>query len=301
MTVPVLKELTFWTRKNAAERVGGRSAKQLLMELNQFRAFANGWGDNGDRLAGPNQTQLVLIGHSFGGLIMYHALHTELMDRALRVDTKGNYRTAKSFGDFILLVNPAFEGAAYESLWRAANSRCYSDQQRPIMAVVTSRADWATRYAFPVGRFYTITQTAPHEGERETVFNTVGHLDRYKTHTLSAEGRVDKADKPAVAVRSLAATMTVIETLRSKPHAPTLENKEVTYDGGKLTWIDNPYLEKKAARHFPYLVISTDKEMIKDHNDIWRPQFRGFMLDFVSKQVMEEPPVGLAIECAAFQ
>jgi hypothetical protein len=55
-------------------------------------------------------------------MLMNHALDTELMERALRIERegKGGYRfdTAKSFGDFVLLVNPAFEGAAYEALFR---------------------------------------------------------------------------------------------------------------------------------------------------------------------------------------
>jgi len=62
--VPLFKELTFWTRKNAAERVGHRSAKDLLMLLNQFRALSNGWCTS-NILAGPHETQLVFIGHSF--------------------------------------------------------------------------------------------------------------------------------------------------------------------------------------------------------------------------------------------
>ncbi len=153
LKIPLLEDLTFWNRKNAGERVGDRSAKQFLMEINNLRANLNGWKES-DNLASSSQTQLILIGHSFGGLLMYHALHTELMDRELHVelkkDGKFGFDTAKSFGDFILLVNPAFEGSAYEPLFEAAKSRCFPGQERPIMAIVTSKSDWATGIAFPL-------------------------------------------------------------------------------------------------------------------------------------------------------
>jgi hypothetical protein len=108
------------------------------------------------------------------------------MERAVRIekDQTGGYRydMAKSFGDFIVLVNPAFEGASYEPLLKVAQSRCFTKAQKPVMAIVTSKADLATKVAFPIGRLYTLTQSAPQSGEREAVMHTVGHLDRYITH-----------------------------------------------------------------------------------------------------------------------
>lgn len=276
--VPLFKELTFWTRKNAAERVGHRSAKDLLMLLNQFRAWSNGWCTS-NILAGPHETQLVFLGHSFGGLLMYNALQTEITDRALRLNQAGHFRTAKSFGDFVLLINPAFEGASYESLWQAGLMRPYPDTQRPVMAIVTSSADWATRLAFPLGRLYTYSQSAPQDGERASVMHTIGHLERYRTHTLL--GTVAAPAKPPSerSVSEAAATLTAIQSRKSAPTAP---GERLVFDRGIMTRLDNP----RGVPNFPYLSVYTDASMIKDHSDIWNDRFREFMFEFVTKQVM---------------
>lgn len=279
ISLPLFKELTFWTRKNAAERVGHRSAKDLLMLLNQFRAFSNGWCTS-NILAGPHETQLVFIGHSFGGLLMYNALQTEITDRALRLNQAGDFRTAKSFGDFVLLINPAFEGASYESLWQAGLMRPYPDTQKPIMAIVTSGADWATRLAFPAGRLYTFAQSAPQDGERASVMHAIGHLERYRTHTLAATAAAPARPQSERSVTEAAAKLTAIQSRKSAPTAP---GEQLVFDHGILTKRDNPH----GVANFPYLSVYTDAAMIKDHNDIWNDQFREFMFEFVTKQVMQ--------------
>lgn len=287
ITAPLLEELTFWTRKNAAERIGERSAKQLLMELNQFRVYANDW-DETDNLAKLNDTQVVFIGHSFGGLLMYRALQTELMERALQIHKNRRYRTAKSFGDFILLVNPAFEGAAFEPLWEAARTRkCYPNRQRPIMAIVTSKTDRATKWAFPFGRLYTLAQSAPREGERETVLNTVGHLDRYRTHTLTA--KTSESTSKASAKKLLESVEEAKERLSALERLPNIATgtERIDFDGGTLIGEGNP-----GIAGFPYLVVAADDKMIDGHSQIWEPRFRNFMRDFIVKQVMEPPDEG---------
>jgi hypothetical protein len=288
LTVPYLENITFWNRKNAGERVGDRSAKQLLMEINNLRANLNGWSES-DKLASSNETQLILIGHSFGGLLMYHALHTELMDRELHLERGrgAEYRlaTAKSFGDFILLVNPAFEGSAYEPLFVAAQSRCFFRNQRPIMAVVTSKSDWATKYAFPIGRLYTLLQTAPHDGERSTVMKTVGHLPRYITHDIQYVP--DRQEVPLERTEGLSTT-TVLQARQSlrelaRPQEPS-GKLQGRYGGVSLT----PTPVYAGRDYFPYLVMSADKNLIKDHNDIWNDRFIQFITSFITKEIMSK-------------
>lgn len=284
--IPIVENVTFWTRKNAAERVGGRSIKQLFVELNQFRAYVNGWGA-GDHLASSTETQLVVIGHSFGGLITYTALHSSILERGLQLDPAGHYRTAKSFGDFVLLVNPAFEGASYEPIWQAALSRgCYPPWQRPVMAIVTSRADWATRLAFPAGRLYTFAQAAPHQGERATVMHTVGHLERYRTHQLAMQTDAGPPLSAADAARD------GTPTTRLGPF--------------HLTRTERPKSLPAVPQHMPYLVIQAEPELIADHNDFWNPRFRDFTVRFFVRHILQprstpEPPALPATSgCPAF-
>lgn len=297
--VPLVEDLTFWGRKNAAERVGRRSAKQIMVELNEFRATSNCW-KTADRLAGPNDTQLVFIGHSFGGLITFAALNASLTERALKPDGHGNYTSvAKSFGDFILLVNPAFEGAAYEPLWRTALTRQgFPEQQRPILAIVTSKADWATGIAFPAGRVYTLGESAPHPGEREAVLMTVGHLARYRTHVLTANADYDANSTASEHVPSSDRAATVL--MESRRRKDFFQSRKPTdhfaFDGGTLT----PFQNSDVAERFPYLVISASKEMIRDHNDIWNERFRGFMLHFVATHIMHDRAMSTESSCSQY-
>lgn len=284
--IPYIENVTFWTRKNAGERVGTRSAKQLLVELNELRASLNCW-DYSNKLATRNETQLILIGHSFGGLLMYHALHTELMERALQLrkprgEDGYRYAMAKSFGDFILLVNPAFEGTAYEPLFRAATTRGYTKGQRPVMMIVTSQSDWATKYAFPAGRLYTYTQSAPQDGERDTVLYTVGHLPRYITHTLEPEKRTGRADQKQT---GLAPTPAEQQKGIGSENLGRLKEMEepgyTSYAGVKVV-----STRQDLPKFFPYPVMSADRDIINGHNDIWNDRFRDFMVSFIGREII---------------
>ncbi|GFO56933.1 hypothetical protein GMSM_39400 [Geomonas sp. Red276] len=286
LKIPGINEITFWNRKNAGERVGDRSAKQLLMEINNLRANLNGWQQS-DKLASKRQTQLILIGHSFGGLLMYHALHASLIDRGLvlerRDDNSYHFDTAKSFGDFILLVNPAFEGTAYEPLFEAGKSRCFPPNERPIMVVVTSKSDWATGVAFPLGRLYTLTQTAPHPGERAAIMNTVGHLDRYKTHDITYDPSHQPAPLERTSGLSITTVSQVLENLKELAKAPEAPCRlQRWYDGVRLD--PTPVY----TDHLPYLVMSADRSLIKDHGDIWNDRFIQFVTAFITKEVLSK-------------
>lgn len=178
--------LSFWSRKDTAARVGRGGVFELLTRLNDYRDSRQA----GETMDSPG-TQLIITGHSFGGLVVYSALSHALMERAARTTTDTNdtrYDEAKSFGDFVMLVNPAFEGSLYEPLFHIATNRCYGKTQQPVMMIVTSDADSATRVAFPIGRgLSTIFQHAKSPAQRESILKTIGHDPRYVTHDLTDE------------------------------------------------------------------------------------------------------------------
>jgi hypothetical protein len=218
------------------------------------------------------------------------------------------YDMAKSFGDFVLLVNPAFEGATYEPLAVAAQSRCYSPSQRPVMAIVTSKGDLATKLAFPGGRLYTVAQSAHLPGEREAVMKTVGHLDRYITHDLlhdkeGPEPEEPQALKPATLQNALNAIRgenglgglrrPMLEDKRVEPglgkkdvaSAPQQKSVVYKYKGATLVTRDKVNGQTFIYNN-PYLVLSADKDLIKDHNDIWNENFVDLMISFIHTELM---------------
>jgi pimeloyl-ACP methyl ester carboxylesterase len=128
--------LTFWNRKTAALRVALGSTRELLARLRYYRRQQR------------DEATLVIVGHSFGGLIVYSALAQSLIEAAA-FDEKG--KAVPSFADLVLLVNPAFEAARYLPIYSLVKKRRGFQRQPPVFISVTSRNDDATKRAFPVG------------------------------------------------------------------------------------------------------------------------------------------------------
>ncbi len=309
LEIPVLKQaLTFWSRMGAAERVGEGAAKQVLMELNQFKCYANGRGQPvkephlcQDTLVDANHTQMVVIGHSFGGLAVYHALRTEMMERTTwqwqAQDGSHPYAVSRSFGDLVLLVNPAFEGSAYEPLWRASQSRCYSASQRPVMMVVTSKTDRATQLAFPLGRLYTLTQSADQPGERAAVMATVGHLDRYRTYDLSYREEGAEANRTVRPTSALTYTdfLADAEALKALAASPgVLGASPTSYGNATLARVSNADRQAEdnepVKDRNPFLVVSADPTIVDGHGDIWNDRFVDFMRAFFVAEIRPTVP-----------
>jgi hypothetical protein len=282
-----LDNVTFWDRKNAAERVGDRGAKELLITLNEKKKLWNGSGP--DHLAGPDETQLIIIGHSFGGLLMYRATHTQVLERMLRRENGSRSPVAKSFGDFVLLVNPAFEGVAYEPIHDAARHRAaFPPSQRPVMMTVTSKTDNATGLMFPMGRGYTILQAAPHPGEREAVFNTVGHASRYTTHQLRWKDEVP-ACREVDGVKTITPGAPRAHDLTQLP-APSLATSDkasspILSQGGDDYGCAEMSPRDGGVERNPYLVVEADHNIIPDHSAIDNARFVEFVHLFLAKEI----------------
>jgi hypothetical protein len=131
---------------------------------------------------------MIMIGHSFGAWILYNAVAGSLIESlTYGRDTDGPDAVNPRYADMVVLLNPAFEASRYTPLHRVATSVRYSRYQAPLLVSVTSAADWATRRAFPVGRFInTAFERAAGDEERVAIKYTMGHMPEYITHELRA-------------------------------------------------------------------------------------------------------------------
>ncbi len=294
-----LNNLSFWSRKDTAARVGSGGVFELLTRLKDYRDIRQG-----HKSADANKTQLVITGHSFGGLVIYSALSHALMERAAKTMTDADgairYDVAKSFGDFVMLVNPAFEGSLYEPLFNITTNRCYDTLrdkseklvrpiQKPVMMIVTSEADDATGIAFPVGR--ALDTLFQHKGSAEqgdSMRKTIGHDERYKTHDLKLSGDRDTLDDKYIA-----------KSACDCPHLrPTSELTLAEMQGDSFeAMFDNNYgkglslksvSSPKYASNYPYLVVTTNADVIADHNAIYNGKFTLFAQQFVQKHITLE-------------
>ena len=108
------------------------------------------------------------------------------------------------------------------------------------------------------------------EGEADR--NAIGHFKPYLTH------RLDKKSEKMV-MRDTNYEIKQIQTAWSK-HTNT---EALDFDGSRLKSIGH------TTALNPYLNIQVDKELIKDHNDIWRPEIVAFIRDLI---VISTTPIG---------
>jgi pimeloyl-ACP methyl ester carboxylesterase len=155
----IAQNLSFYDRKSTAEYVARGSVRELLAHLRVIREESTG--------PGKRKVTITMIGHSFGGLILFNAMADSLLDsivtssRQQAYNTKTSGRSASGVADLVVLVNAAFEATRYEPLFQAARyglngnnlSMDYANSQQPLLVQITSIADLATKNAFPIGRF----------------------------------------------------------------------------------------------------------------------------------------------------
>ncbi len=258
-TVQPFRALSFWNRKSRAHRVGQDGATEILTELGKIKA---GGGDM------KSKNRLILVGHSFGGALIYSATQQLLMkDAAYQPGAERSVlRTA---ANLVILVNPAFEAARFTSLHEKSLGLRFPPTQSPILAVFTSETDRATRTAFPLGRWLSslFTKYNPSRPDQARLNRTaLGHYGDYQTHRLSLG-----AGELASPVESICAWK-------------AFEKGAQNWDLGRVV------LERKGSpgprQHMnPYYNVAVDDAIISGHSGIWEPEyFMEFIYRFVAVQ-----------------
>lgn len=263
LNVPSLPQsISFYDRKSTADHVARGSVRELFSYLRTMR--------NKTTAGQAPSLSITLIGHSFGGLILYNSITESLLD-SLVVANLGDpsaARLAKPVFDLVVLLNPAFEATRFEPLFQVAKehllptgpTRPYGKDQRPIFVSITSEGDSATRIAFPIARY--INSTFEHEGwtdqddrtkqdyaqrlEKIANNHTIGHMERYRTHRLTLIG---DAQSPQIADK------------KKIPIACAL--------------VQNPLFANET--HFPLWTMHAAAEVIDGHHDIYGENLWAFI------------------------
>lgn len=223
-----------WDRKNTAENVAVGSVRELFSQLRVFQRVVNENESECNPGAEPflcKRVRMLIVGHSFGGLLVFNAVSPSIMDglsQSAFVDPKDpkncveTYRTGgdgsalvRSFADLIVLINPAVEGARFEPLHQAVQRRArlgaFCANQKPVLIVATAQNDFATRFAFRVVRAAkTIFESnspngvdqedalmlsnVRHSEEVEASLNAMGHIERFQTHEMRGTELLARGD-----------------------------------------------------------------------------------------------------------
>lgn len=279
LRLPGLKELTFWGRKKVAHKVGESAVQDVMLRLEQLYLSKRLQESDGKRSAGERQRSFFIsLGHSFGGALLFSALNPMLLNRAYE-QARRDDDFEPGFGDLIVLVNPAFEARRFTELAELASERAGAvDDRPPVLATFSSEADWATRYAFPIGRWLgTLSQRYGAEpGQRVKNINTLGHYRPYITHRLEAKPSQTTpcavSDSPGPVTRSRAVDDVQRVYRQLKPGGVTeLSNADL-----------KPVEDSRLPTAGPYIVVEVARDFIDGHSDFANPRFQQFLIEFLT-------------------
>jgi len=284
-SIEPFKELSFWGRKAAAQRVGGYGAMtELLMDLESLQKASND-----SRPTNLPPSKLVIVGHSFGADAVYNAISQIVTERFVDTIKQEKGQLLKPLGDQVILLNPAFEAARLYDLKQLARSvETYSPEQRPVVSILTSDGDWATHYVFPVGQTIgTVFQSHRSGLQKSANHEAVGWFEPFVTHELHYAPRAAHAPSSGHPPDAMVGKL----MLRSPDKLPgAAENilaqrqkwraesapEEINYFGDCVLISNGNY-----RPHDPILVISVDKQIMKDHNDIGNTVLLNFLQEYI--------------------
>jgi len=255
-SVPVIRQFTFFSRKAAAERLASNfDCYDAIAAVSQAARESHG----------PGGQYTVLIGHSFGGLVVERAVA-----HAINAEMHGHAAADRSLpADLILTVNPASDSILTRQMIAALNSR-HTENTRPFLVSLTSTTDSATGTAFPVSTSLAATTKvfndvdvpgeSARESERRFYTATPGHNNFLINHETV------KMDK------TIAANTNALRTNLSH----NLSGEVFTTDGapGRL---DLWHIQRVGNVDVPYWDVKVDPTIIKDHGDIWNPNAKAMM------------------------
>jgi pimeloyl-ACP methyl ester carboxylesterase len=300
----LLKELTFWDRKNTAQEVGRGGVTRLFGALEDLRNNSRGEFHH-DRRQAP--TQLIIVGHSFGGALTYSALAPLLVERAVQSDPVTHTQGAvRGFGDLVVLINPAFEAARFQVLYNLTTNRpTYFTNQSVNLAIFTSKTDDATKVAFPIGRWFsTFWEKHRDAGQKRANRTAVGHFGSFTTHDLvpftnlnvrvASSIPLKRKANPRVQSRQYKGQETIQDSVEQvnrlkgqiRRHQQTtvkeMPDRSYEFSAAKL-------IPRQAnVLHMPLMNVSVDRSIIPNHGDIDTQAFLTFLREFVAAFTEDE-------------
>ena len=302
----------FFTRKATAHRVGSEDAAALLSALDDVRSESH----RQNRIEWQ-PSRLVVVGHSFGSAVVYGAISRLLAERRLKLKSDKPDFDAASFGDLVVLVNPAIEESLLfpfqeaTEAYQRSEARSAEPAFHPILAVFSSQADGPNKLLFPVarristlfkhyrsdiqaqmarraaGQFQpTISLLLCPAGEKRS---GSGSMLCDKTSKLPAKGNEDQAISWP---RDVGDQVGCIREAKRNIH---------DFQRGRLNEIrlcDTELIRVGADSQpvplTPYPEISVDSRLIASHNDIFNNFFTPFLINFIAVWQDSPPPATAA-------
>jgi hypothetical protein len=294
LEIPGLSKVTFWERKTTAQSVGDGAVFELFRKL----AYA--------RENNP-ESRLVLIGHSFGATVTYasvfHSITAQIIeDPKDEKDAQQAGRDTRKRWDLVVLINPAFEAMQLRPHIDLARTYNYVQAQLPHLVLITTQADWATRIAFPAGRYVRSLFNSYYGPDSADMYRqAAGHYLPYITHQLVVDDRCKGWNSVGTGPKK-DANFGILINEKSKCYGDTAtwldpaknDTRAVRQtrcvDAGDCTEVAGKKHFMRAPERMPVWNIRTTAGVMSGHNDIWNPTMHAFLVQLMLSMV-GPPPV----------
>jgi hypothetical protein len=267
VSAPVVKELTFWDRRNESRNLPGAQVVETLLSIMKV-SKGNRYSANGIS---------ILIGHSFGGGLLETAL-TQTLENII-LDTPSGHQIDWP-ANLTVLINEAAPAAQSYQLIESMDTnirtrppcgpgqpgRTPTDFYMPAVISMTSVGDWATGGFFPIGqaltRPFNSLRTYPHpnalglQSQTGMYLKTTAFTKAFASHVLDTE-----TSKTVTSNRSAGCQVTLISDI----------------SGTKFQMVEQPGSKNLS----PYWVTQLPTAIVPDHSTIFGAPFRSLMIDLV--------------------
>ncbi|MGB5661389.1 MAG: SMP-30/gluconolactonase/LRE family protein [Thermoanaerobaculia bacterium] len=254
--VKLLQPLTFYSRRGAGQRVASVSTTEAILRV----------------MATTKKNPLstgVVIGHSFGGMIVESALIQALVSYAIYPGAE-----IQASADMVILVNPASQSMLAKNmvgLLKRNRLQFYREdedgnrRESPLIVSVTSTADMATGNLYPLAlsmkgwskkfRQYEPTDCSPAPSQKEFYTHTAGHNPVLYSHVIATTGSID------------AGSVDDSEMVLEVSVDPKTGENRYTFPGQ-----ENLFTIQRLPLGYndtPYWIMNAPPELIRDHSEIF--------------------------------
>lgn len=267
----------YFHRRAAAQRVGGPSGSYAIARL------------LGAAEDSPKNCR-VIIGHSFGGLVVERAVAPLLMQNMARDGSK-----PRRLADLVLLVNPAENFLITHQLVTTMQARSNGSDERlkpPQIVAFSATDDRATRGILPIGQFvgrnlFTMTNTTNSgkvrpkgtplpgaDGSYPAGMSQLGALGKAAPHekTMRSHNKIEKDPGHRSAISCIACkgadlTADQYRELVALNQDPRLAGGAIRVCGENGDYILKP--KQDAWNRSPYWIFRSDPEFLSGHGGLW--------------------------------
>lgn len=268
VSAPLLKELTFWDRRDESRNLPGAQLVETLLSIMKT--------SKGERYTGDGIT--ILIGHSFGGGLLETAL-TQTLENVV-LDTPSGHRIYWP-ADLTVMINEAAPAAQSYQLIESmdvnvrnrppcvpgAPGRKEAESYMPAIISMTSLGDWATGFFFPIGqaitRPFNSLRTYPHPNalgvtsQTPIYMKTTALSQPFLSHVLGPD-----TSKPVTSAEAAGCQVELNSTI----------------SGTRYSLVEKPGSKNLS----PYWVTQLPTAIVPDHTTMFEAPFRSFMIDLVN-------------------